>query len=108
MVSDFYFKGNTIEVSPINPESISKSNSIEDKMTYSAINAEYFSKGNMPDDKIIMILESLTKDKSNTVFIVTGREKKLVNEWFSSIIKIKKYRRSKSRSRFRTWLFLQT
>ncbi len=42
----------------------------------------------MPDDKIILILESLTRDKSNTVFIVTGREKKLVSDWFSSKLNI--------------------
>lgn len=60
----------------------------DDKGTSNGVNSEYFSKGNMPDDKIIMILESLTRDKSNTVFIVTGREKKLVSEWFSSISKI--------------------
>jgi len=69
MGSDFHYKGNMFE------DKISSS-------TY--INSEYFSKGNIPDEKIIMILESLTKDKSNTIFIVTGREKKLVNKWFAS------------------------
>ena len=70
MGSDFYYKGNLFE----------------DRMNSGSSYAEYFSKGNLPDDKIIMILEALTRDKSNTVYIVTGREKKLVHNWFSSKI----------------------
>jgi trehalose-6-phosphatase len=68
MGTDFYYKGNMFD----------------DKGSSTGVNSEYFSKGNMPDDKILLILESLTRDKSNTVFIVTGREKKLVSDWFSS------------------------
>lgn len=62
-----------------------KANIFEDRLSSSTTTkSEYFSKGNIPDEKIIMILDALTRDKSNTVFIVTGREKKLVNDWFSS------------------------
>ena len=62
--------------------------------------SEYLSKGNLPDDKIIEILELLTRDKTNTVFIITGREKKLVSEWFSSIYEITCFRYSKLRISF--------
>ncbi len=49
------------------------------------LNSEYNSKGSFPSNKILNILEYLTKDKRNTIFIVTGREAKLVSEWFSCI-----------------------
>ena len=45
---------------------------------------EYQSKGLMPNPKILNTLDYLTKDKRNLIFIVTGREAKLVSEWFSS------------------------
>lgn len=46
---------------------------------------EYQSKGLSPSPKILNVLDHLTKDKRNTIFIVTGREAKLVSEWFSSV-----------------------
>jgi trehalose 6-phosphate synthase/phosphatase len=46
---------------------------------------EYQSKGLQPCPKIINTLDYLTKDKRNTIFIVTGRDAKLVCEWFSCI-----------------------
>ncbi len=45
---------------------------------------DYESKGHFPSSKILTTLDYLTKDKRNTIFIVTGRENKLVSEWFSS------------------------
>jgi trehalose 6-phosphate synthase/phosphatase len=48
--------------------------------------SECESKGLMPNAKILNTLDYLTKDKRNTIFIVTGREAKLVSEWFSSKI----------------------
>jgi trehalose 6-phosphate synthase/phosphatase len=46
---------------------------------------EYESKGLPPNHKMLNTLDCLTKDKRNTMFIVTGREAKLVSEWFSSV-----------------------
>lgn len=46
---------------------------------------EYDSKGNYPNPKILKILDCLTKDKKNTIFIITGREAKIVKQWFSCI-----------------------
>lgn len=68
--------------------------------------SEYLSKGNLPDDKVIEILDFLTRDKTNTVFIITGREKKLVSEWFSSNLYITCSRCSKLRISFGAWVFL--
>lgn len=48
-------------------------------------NLEYQSKGLQPCCKVMNVLDYLTKDKRNTIFIVTGREAKLVSEWFSCI-----------------------
>jgi trehalose 6-phosphate synthase/phosphatase len=50
------------------------------------LNSEYNSKGSYPSKKVLSILEDLTKDKRNTIFIVTGREEKLVSDWFSSTL----------------------
>lgn len=51
---------------------------------------EYYSKGSPPHPKILNILEHLTKDRRNTIFIITGRESKLVSSWFSCIFISKK------------------
>jgi trehalose 6-phosphate synthase/phosphatase len=56
--------------------------------TSALLNSEYNSKGVSPGNKILNILEYLTKDKRNTIFIVTGREAKLVSEWFSCITEL--------------------
>ena len=45
----------------------------------------YESKGYPPSSKILIILDQLSKDKNNTIFIITGREGHLVSEWFSSV-----------------------
>jgi trehalose 6-phosphate synthase/phosphatase len=50
-----------------------------------SVNQEYYSKGSEPNSKILTLLDNLTKDKRNTIFIVTGREAKLVSDWFSSV-----------------------
>jgi trehalose 6-phosphate synthase/phosphatase len=42
-------------------------------------------KGQPPSAKILTTLEYLTFDKRNTIFIVTGREARLVSEWFSCV-----------------------
>jgi trehalose 6-phosphate synthase/phosphatase len=46
---------------------------------------EYQSKGLSPSSKILNTLDYLTKDKRNIIFIITGREAKLVSEWFSPV-----------------------
>jgi trehalose 6-phosphate synthase/phosphatase len=46
-------------------------------------NLEYQSKGLQPCPKIINTLDYLTRDKRNIIFIVTGRDTKLVSDWFS-------------------------
>ncbi len=47
--------------------------------------SNFQSKGTKPSQEILALLEDLASDKHNTVFIVTGREAKLVNEWFGSV-----------------------
>lgn len=46
-------------------------------------NSDYQSKGTPPSSKILSILDNLTKDKRNTIYIVTGREGRMVSDWFS-------------------------
>jgi trehalose 6-phosphate synthase/phosphatase len=38
-----------------------------------------------PSQRIIKLLTALANDKKNLVFIVTGREKKNISDWFDSI-----------------------
>ena len=44
---------------------------------------EYERKGCKPHEKTMEVLEQLSSDNKNSVFIITGREKLLVEEWFS-------------------------
>ena len=39
-----------------------------------------------PSQRLLKLLTSLSNDPQNTIFIVSGREKKYLNEWFSSKI----------------------
>ncbi len=48
-----------------------------------SILSEYRSKGHKPCPNLLNTLHYLVKDKRNTIFILTGRESKLVSEWFS-------------------------
>ena len=43
------------------------------------------SKGKKPSEEILNLLNKLTKDEKNTIFIITGRGINLVNEWFDKI-----------------------
>lgn len=43
----------------------------------------YETKGCKPHEKVLEVLESLTSESKNSVYIITGREKKLVEQWFS-------------------------
>ena len=43
------------------------------------------SKGKKPSEEILDLLNKLTKDEKNTIFIITGRGINLVNEWFDKI-----------------------
>jgi len=38
-----------------------------------------------PSPRLIKLLNSLSKDEKNMIYIVTGREKCYLDEWFSSI-----------------------
>lgn len=38
-----------------------------------------------PSARLLKLLNSLTKDEKNIIFIITGREKCYLDEWFSSI-----------------------
>ena len=38
-----------------------------------------------PSPRLIKLLNSLSKDEKNIIYIVTGREKCYLDEWFSSI-----------------------
>ena len=46
---------------------------------------DFQSKGAKPSEDILALLEDLASDKHNTVFIITGREQKLVSEWFGGV-----------------------
>lgn len=39
----------------------------------------------MPDEKILKMLKCLSDDEKNTVVIISGRDKKTLNNWFGSI-----------------------
>ena len=51
----------------------------------SSSEGDFQSKGVKPNEEVLSLLEELSQDKHNTVFIITGREIKLVNEWFGHI-----------------------
>ncbi len=38
-----------------------------------------------PSPRLLKLLNSLTKDEKNIIYIVTGREKWYLDEWFSTI-----------------------
>lgn len=38
-----------------------------------------------PSSRLIKLLNSLTKDEKNIIYIVSGRERSYLDQWFSSI-----------------------
>ena len=49
------------------------------------IEGEYINKGNKPTDEVINLLNELTKDKRNKVFIVAEKGQKQIWEWFKDV-----------------------
>ena len=50
-----------------------------------SLEGDFQSKGAKPSEEVLTLLEELSSDKHNTVFIITGREAKLVSEWFGGV-----------------------
>ncbi len=54
----------------------------EGTLPQSTFYEKYEKKGSEPHEKVLEVLDQLTKDPKNIVFIITGREKELVEKWF--------------------------
>jgi len=50
-----------------------------------AVSEKKTAKGYKPKEEILSILNKLTSDKKNIIYIITGRGTKLLNNWFGSV-----------------------